>query len=66
MFQLFDFYCMLVQYSFFLLKIYFWFPFFDDFEWEVKFPWQLLYIVTLPEAAEAATHFSMMQNFTQA
>ena len=34
--QLFDFYCLLVQYLFFIWNFTFLFLFFDDFEWEVK------------------------------
>ena len=45
MFQLFDFYCLLVQYFFFENLLLF--LFFHDFEWEVKVHWQPLCKVTL-------------------
>ena len=47
LFHLFDLYCLLVQYSLLFLKIYFLFPFFDEFEWELKVHRQLLGKVTL-------------------
>ena len=48
LFHLFDFYCFLVQsLLFFFENLHFSFPFFDDFEWAVKVPWQLLCKVTL-------------------
>ena len=47
--QMFDFFCLLVQYLFFFFwKSTFLFLFFDDFEWEVKVHWPLLCKVTLP------------------
>ena len=46
--QLFDFFCLLVQYLFFFWKSTFLFLSFDDFEWEVEVHWQLLCKVTLP------------------
>ena len=49
LFHLFEFYCLLVQYLlFFFENLIPLFPFFDDFEWEVKLHRQLLYKVTLP------------------
>ena len=49
LFHLFDFYCLLVQYLLFLLVIFFFlFPFFDDFDWEIKVHRQLLCMVTIP------------------
>ena len=65
-FQLFDLYCLLVQYLLFLLKINFLFLFFDDFEWEVKVHRQLLCKVTLPLAAAVAIYLRTLQNFTLA
>ena len=47
LFQLFDFYCLLVQYLFFFENLLFLFLFFHDFEWEVKVHWQPLGNVTL-------------------
>ena len=49
LFHLFEFFRLLVQYLLFLFwKFTFLFPFFDDFEWEVKVHQQLLCKVTLP------------------
>ena len=48
LFHLFDFYCLLVQYSLLFWKPTFLFLFCDGFEWEVKVQWQLLCQVTLP------------------
>ena len=42
-------------------SIFFLFLFFDDFEWEVRVLWQLLCMVTLFQAAEAATYLSTLQ-----
>ena len=48
LFQLFDFFCLVVQYFAVVLKIYVLFLFFDDFEWKVKVQWKLLCKVTIP------------------
>ena len=47
LFHLFDIYCLLVQYLLFSWKFSFLFPFFDEFEWEVKVHRQLLGKLTL-------------------
>ena len=66
-FQLFNFYCLLVQYSlFFMENLVFLLLFFDDFEWEVKVHRHHLCRVTLPQATEAATYLSTLKTFTLA
>ena len=66
LFQLFDFYCLLVQCLLSFETLLFLFPFFDYSEWEVKVHLQHLGKVTLPWAAEGATYPSTLQNFIPA
>ena len=66
LFHLFDFYCLLVQKLLFFWKSTFFVLFFDDFEWEVEVHQQILRMVTLPEAAAAATSLCTLQKFTLA
>ena len=64
LFQLFDFYCLLVQYFVVFAKLLFLFLSFHDFEWEVKIHWQLLSKVALTQVAGTATYSSILQKFT--
>ena len=67
LFHLFDLYCLLVTYLLFLFwKITFLFPFFGEFEWEVKIHRLALGKVTLLQAAEPATDLCTLQKFTLA
>ena len=63
LFQLFNFYCLLVQNLLFYWKFTLLLLFFDYFEWKVKVHQQIICTVPLPETIEVATYLSILHNF---